>query len=27
MEWAMERVGRAERGVADPDYRLWLDAQ
>jgi thiamine kinase-like enzyme len=24
MEWGMERVARAERGVADPDYRRWL---
>ena len=24
MEWGMERVGRAERGVADPDYPAWL---
>ena len=24
MEWAMERVGRAERGFADPDYPDWL---
>ncbi len=24
MEWAMDRVGRAERGVADPDYLKWL---
>ncbi len=24
MEWGMERVGRAERGVADPDYPTWL---
>ena len=27
MEWAMERVGRAERGIADPDYQKWLDLQ
>jgi thiamine kinase-like enzyme len=24
MEWGMERVARAERGVADPDYPKWL---
>ena len=24
MEWGMERVGRAERVVADPDYPAWL---
>ena len=24
MEWGMERVARAERGVADPDYPAWL---
>jgi len=24
MEWGMERVKRAQRGVADPDYRRWL---
>jgi hypothetical protein len=27
MEWAMDRVGRAERVLADPDYQKWLDAQ
>ena len=27
MEWAMDRVGRAERGIADPDYQKWLAAQ
>jgi thiamine kinase-like enzyme len=27
MEWGMERVGRAERGVADPDYPQWLADQ
>ena len=25
MEWGMERdIGRAERGIADPDYPAWL---
>ena len=24
MEWGMDRVGRAERGVSDPDYTRWL---
>ena len=24
MEWGMDRVGRGERGVADPDYDGWL---
>lgn len=24
MEWGMERVARAERGVSDPDYPKWL---
>ena len=24
MEWGMERVARAERGVADADYQAWL---
>ncbi|HJW74411.1 MAG TPA: phosphotransferase, partial [Thermoleophilia bacterium] len=27
MEWAMDRVGRAERGFADPDYPKWLADQ
>jgi len=27
MEWAMDRVGRAERGIDDPDYQKWLDVQ
>ena len=24
MEWAMDRVGRAERTVADPDFDTWM---
>jgi thiamine kinase-like enzyme len=27
MEWGMDRVGRAERTVADPDYPRWLADQ
>ena len=27
MEWGMERVGRAEKIVNDPDYQKWLDLQ
>jgi hypothetical protein len=24
MAWAFERIERAERGLADPDYPAWL---
>ncbi len=27
MEWGMERVGRAEAVVNDPDHQRWLAAQ
>jgi hypothetical protein len=27
MEWGMERIGRAEAVVNDPDYQQWLAAQ
>ncbi len=27
MEWGLERIARAEKVVADPDYQQWLAAQ